>query len=747
LEINMRYGTIGCVLMGFLLGAMADVARAGKSVSYAELLSYLTDLDKLPIIEPGVYCKQFSSYDRQSRIDEATGKQVNWDANGDAGQYLRIDPDTKEGVMAEMDGPGCIFRIWSANPQGVIRFYFDGDVKPTHEWDFAALFRGKIPPFTAPLVWCRDPKNFESAADCYLQIPFARSCKVTSLLIDNKGKPKPPGHYYHIDYRTFPKDWKVESFKLPLSDADRKTVENTAQRWSGARAEDFKITQISLPPGQTVVAGELQGPGIIRALWAKLHSTEKWATRKVLLKAFWDGEEKASIDAPIGDFFGEPKDVPYRSYPMEIGEDINSCFFPMPIHKSARIVLVNEGSMPATVAFSSSFEVRDVPENWALFHARYRQEKESTTFDYPFVETTGTGKFVGVCLFPDNIHGGWWGEGDEKVWVDGEKFPSWFGTGSEDYFGDAWGIQHFVNPSHGHPQKRVERMQGCYRWHIADNIPFYKSFRMTIENYAGQPSEKTKNDYYSVAYWYQLPGGSDFFKETPVAERIPRGFAEPHALEAEDCVVPEQAGLSIITDEELPQELSRGKGVKLIGKPGDSFTFHLAVENADRYRITAQPARGVKGCEHEILVDGKKIENWAQLNKGRNTVSIRLLGASPASGPCELILDFFRLDVYKNLIAAWMVIGPFANPERKGLDIAYPPEKNVDIKARYKGRDGEVGWQKFSDPSGMIYLDRLLEPKEDCVVYGACIVDAPQEGPETLLLGSDDGVKVWINGK
>src|SRR6185295_7164495 len=112
---------------------------------------------------------------------------------------------------------------------------------------------------------------------------------------------------------------------------------------------------------------------------------------KVLLKVYWDGEAKPSIDAPIGDFFGEPKDVPYRSYPMEIGEDINTCFFPMPFHKSARIVLVNEGSHPVSVSFyCAHLEAPQMPENWGLFHAKYYQEKQSTTFDYPFIEATGT---------------------------------------------------------------------------------------------------------------------------------------------------------------------------------------------------------------------------------------------------------------------------------------------------------------------------------------------------------------------
>ncbi len=743
----MRLTTTTNLLAIISLGALTSAADAGRRLTYADLLAHLTDLDRLPVIEPGVACRQFSSYDRQSRVDEATGALIDWEANGDAGKYLRIDPETKEGVMAEMEGPGCIFRIWSANPQGTIRFYLDGDTKPTFETDFSGLFRSHTPPFIPPFVWARDPKSHESASDCYLPIPFARSCRITTVGIDKKGNPYTPGHYYIIDYRTFPRDWEVESFKLPLSDADRRALDEAGRLWASPPLPgDVLLGTKELQPGQSHVLLERSGAGVIRAFYAKIRSVEKWATRKVLLRAYWDGQERPAIDCPIGDFFGEPKDVPYRSYPMGITETFNYCRFPMPFRQSARIVIVNEGKEPVQVMASLADEKREIPEDWARFHARYRQEKESTSFDYPLLEAAGTGKLVGIALFPDNIHGGWWGEGDEKVWVDGEKFPSWYGTGSEDYFGDAWGIQHFVNPSHGHPQKRVERMQGCYRWHLGDNIPFYRSIRMTIENYAGLPREKTKNDYYSVAYWYQLPGGSDFFTGTAAADRVPRGYVVPDALEAEDHVAGEQKNLAIVDDEKLPQELSRGRGVKLSGRAGDTFTFNLPADSDDRYRITVHPLRGEEGHAFEMLADGRKVDKWAHLRKGDNPVVIRLLGK--AGEPCAVTLDCFQLTVFKNLITDWVVIGPFASPGGKGLDIAYPPEKQVDPKARYAGRDQEqIGWQKLSHPSGRILMNDLLDPRDNCVVYGACVVEPPRAGRYTLLLGSDDGVKVWINGK
>ncbi len=744
---------LATALMGLICTSCATRAA---HLTYEDLLAHMTDLDRLPVIEPGVYCRQFSSYDRNSKYDPATGTYINWDANGDRGQYLRVDPETNEGVMAEMEGPGCIFRIWSANPQGVIRFYLDGDTTPTYEWDFMKLTTGEIEPFIKPLVWKRDPNNRNSASNIYLPIPFARSCKVTSVVIEENGSTKTPGHYYIIDYRVFPRGWKVESFKLPLSESQREAVRQTAQKWADCGTVDlhpldrFAINRLAVPPGESRVAAEIAGPAVIRQFRAKLNSTEKWATRKVLLKVYWDGQQSPAVCCPIGDFFGEPNDVNYKSYPMGITDYSNYCFFPMPFHESAQVVIANEGSQPAPVETTIAYRQEDVPDTWGLFHAKWRTEVASSSFDYPLIDARGTGKLVGICLFPDNIHGGWWGEGDEKVYVDGEKFPSWFGTGSEDYFGDAWGIRCFHNPSHGFPQSNVERLQGCYRWHLGDNIPFYKSFRMTIENYKGLPGVKTRNDYSSVAYWYQLPGGSDFFEETPVADRIPRGYVAGGAIEAEQFLDADdlKSGMSIICDDGLPQPLSSSRGVKLTGKIGDEFTLKVPADLDEVHVLRLVQARDVKASGYDILVNGKKVGERVRLKKGLNPLTIRFTGDPVEGDRCELVVDHFLLEVYRNMITDWMVIGPFPNPDRKGFDAAYPPETGIALAGQYKGRqDKPVRWQRVTRLDGIVMLNDLFKPKEHLVVYGACTVNSPRASKRTLLLGSDDGVKVWLNGK
>ncbi len=732
-------------------------SRAAEKLSYVDLLDHLTNLDRLPVIEPGVYCRQASSYDRQSRYDAATGEYIAWDANADAGNYIRVDPDTREGVMAEIDGPGCIFRIWSANPRGLIRFYLDGATEPTYEWDFLKLCSGEVEPFIPPLAWRRDKAEQRSASNLYLPISFAKSCKVTGLDLENPKRPRAPRQYYILDYRVFPKDWEVETFKLPLSAEQREAVTRTAGRWADSGklppkpGEETLEKTVELPPGKTVAVADLVGPATIRQFHAKLHSTEKWATRKVVLRITWDDANKPAVDAPIGDFFGDPKDSSYKSYPMGITDTLNYCYFPMPFRKNARIELVNEGRDPATVDVKLVHAGGPVSDDRGYFHAKWRTELSSLSFDYPLIEATGTGKLVGITLFPHNHHGGWWGEGDEKVYVDGEKFPSWFGTGSEDYFGDAWGIRTMHNPSHGFPQpvegSSAKELFACYRWHLGDNIPFYKSLRMTIENYAAQPGERTRNDYSSVAYWYQLPGGSDFFEPAPVMDRVPRAYVAQGAIEAERCL-PEGSVFDIVESEGLPQPLSGDRGVRLSFALGALTRFEIPVPADDVYNLALVPARGVEASSFELLHDGRPIDQRVRLRKGLNEIQFKFTGKPVSGNRYELIADYFTLAPDENMITEWMIAGPFPNPDRKGLQIVYPPEEKLDLSATYEGRGGKpVKWQKLARTDGEMLLNELYKPVENLVVYGAAVIEAKKPGTYTLNVRSDDGVKVWINGE
>lgn len=739
------------IWVGVVLAAAA-AARADRD--YAFFLERVIDLDHLPVLEEGVRCAQFSSYNRASRYDEATGKYVNWEANADSGKYLRIDSETGEAVMAEMQGPGCIWRIWSANPQGRIRFYLDGAPKPTFECDFNELFSGRVEGFPRPLVWQRRIVlgGDNPASDSYVPIPYARSCKVTA--------DRPHNQYYHIGYTTYPKGTGIETFSLDRDAREQAAMQRVCKALSNCGEDpqlgrDVQVEEdsVTVYPGETVDL-EIPGPAIIRQCMAKVASEERWARRKIRLQVYWDDEERPSVDAPIGDFFGDAwEEARYRSLPLGITDDLNYCYWRMPFEKSARFVVTNSGNRPAGLRYRIAYESGPIPARAARFHAKWRRDRHSTEFDYPVLVCEGRGKFVGMVLFPDNIVGGWWGEGDEKVYVDGEKFPSTFGTGSEDYFGDAWGILFFTNALHGSPTPggwNTRRRQSCYRWHIADSIPFEKSFRFTIENYSALGRGEIRNDYSSMAYWYQVPGGSDFFAPTTVEDRIPQGPIQPGAIDAEGLVeagsLPD--GASIVSDEELPEALCRGKGLRIRGPAGTTVPIRLPAPDEGRFAVQVVTAEGLKRSEFELVQDGRPVGEHVRLRKGPNPISVRLTGKPVEGDRCEVILDYFLLRPYRKFVTDWQILGPFDNTDDKGVGRAFGPETDGFLPGKtYEGKRGPVTWRKIRVPEGRIASDqKYFEDNQHIILYAYCEIFSPGDRSVQAFLGSDDGVDVRVNG-
>lgn len=471
-----------------------SLAQSAKPLTYVDILHQLTDLDRLTHLQTGCKGGLFSSWDRNSR--------TRWGANGDAGQYLRVEP-TGEAVMMDIDGPGVIYRTWSANPMGKIRIYLDNADSPSFEWNFPDLFDGNLAPFIKPFVYRRDRP--QSASDCYLPIPFAKHIKVTA--------DKAHGQYYHFNYVLYPKDRAVQSFHLPLSTEEQAALSAAAQAWSnpgkdpkpqlaGQKSISEKIT---IKPGDSAIICDLQGSGVIRAVRARVQSEQRYAWRKLVLQGNWDGASWPQVLTPLGPFFGfDWETAEYGSVPAGCRKGQAYQFYPMPFRKSAKISLKNYLEQSATVEYEIEWApLTAEPEDLVYFYARWRHEPDSLTFDYPFLETAGHGHFVGVSMPIDHPLPGWWGEGDEKVWVDDDDFPPFIGTGSEDYFGDAWGIRYLSGPSFGASSMKGHRTCN-YRWHFMDFIPFSKRMRMTIENYGpnGQ-GPRGQYDYSSTAFWYQ----------------------------------------------------------------------------------------------------------------------------------------------------------------------------------------------------------------------------------------------------
>ena len=709
-------------LAACLLALCASLGGAAE-LDYSHFLRNLIDLDRLPVLDEGVTCRQFSSYDRASKYDEKTDKYINWGANGDCGQYLRAEPNG-EAVMAEMDGPGCIVRIWSANPQGKIRFYLDGDAKPTYEWPFADLFHDKVPPFKPPVCGMDG-----AGANIYLPIPYAKSCKVTADKAHNQ--------YYHIGYKTFPKTAAVKTFRLPLSDEESKLLDEVIHAWNNCQTVDLDvpIATIDLPVGKPVTVLDAGGPGTIKWLYAGLTSDERYACRRVLLRMYWDGEEKPSVECPLGDFFGTGFFAnPYASLPLETA----ICRWRMPFRKKALITVTNEGTKPAKLAWSHSVPPRsgDLKPNTAYFHAKWRREDPCKTFDYPILECEGApGRYVGCMLNVDNPDQGWWGEGDEKVYVDGEKFPSTFGTGSEDYFGDAWGFRHFIRPFHGNTLGQgpgFSNKWSVYRWHISDDIPWEKSFRITIENYGRD------KDYSSVAYWYQLHPQKDFFTSVPVEGRMPRPKAIPGVVEAESLNIP---GATVVADEGAMDEFSQGKAVVLKGKAGQSFELPAPVPADDVYTVLLYGAKGEAHPPFDAMVGETRVghgENAfaqsalfragkARLAKGEAKVAVKLL----AEG--SLVLDALQLEPSRKerdvLEAEGLPILASSGPQAATEDIRLPwsGDSQLLLSATEAGQSVTLGLPVKA--AGRHLLSARLTRGPDCGTVQALLGEKPLGEP------------------
>ena len=316
---------------------------------------------------------------------------------------------------------------------------------------------------------------------------------------------------------------------------------------SGGNADSRAIAS-----GQTLTLLDDAGPGIITHIWFTIASGEKYHLKKLVLRAYWDGEATPSVETPVGDFFGLGlgQYVLYQSLPLQVAPDnALNAFFPMPFQKTARLTVTNEGSRPVDdFYFNIDYRVykRALPPDTLYFHAQYRQATPAKGWtnqwesngdpavdgkknldgadNYVWMEATGRGHFVGVTMSVLQNQDSWWGEGDDMFFIDGEKLPSINGTGSEDYFLGAWdfGGHPFSYQLYGAPMVGAElagRGSSVYRFHLDSPIPFTQSIKATIEH--GHANHRS-DSYFSVAYWYQTEPHAHFPALPPVGDRLPK---------------------------------------------------------------------------------------------------------------------------------------------------------------------------------------------------------------------------------
>ena len=310
-------------------------------------------------------------------------------------------------------------------------------------------------------------------------------------------------------------------------------VEGTGKNAAKDLGQGWKISpSVKIKSKETFVLGEINGSGAIQHIW--MTPTGHW--RYLILRMYWDGESTPSVEVPVGDFFasGWNQYAQLSSLPVCVnpGSAFN-CYWEMPFKKSAKLTIENIGEDDATVYYQIDYALSDVPGDAAYFHAQFRRQNPLQYKEvYTILDNVkGWGHYVGTYMAWGVNNTGWWGEGEIKFFMDGDKeFPTIAGTGTEDYFCGSYNFenqkthqyQEFSTPYTGlhqviRPDGLYNSQQrfGLYRWHIMDPIRFEKDLKVTIQALGWRSGGRylpLQDDIASVAYWYQAEPHAAFPK-------------------------------------------------------------------------------------------------------------------------------------------------------------------------------------------------------------------------------------------
>jgi len=627
--------------------------------------------------DPAYACFQASSYDRASVSPD---EPSTWMANNDRSFFIRSETNSGrvEWVMMDAKGPGCVVRIWatSGNPIGNIRVYLDDAEQPVINEPAKALIGGDA------LVGPPLSKVRARGMNFYLPIPYAKRCKITydrpNFHVTRNGDDL---LYYQINYRTYAAGAKVQSFSQAGFEAAKQKI---------ARLQESLLQPDTMGNGGTRHGPVTLAEGGVKAISAfdraeasaicrikmRIEADDlAVASRSTVLSIKFDGQQ--TVWCPVGDFFGSGVGVnPYRGWWRQIGKDgWMACYWVMPFQKSYDIQVKNLGKQEVTV----TAHLVEKPWKWddrsMFFHTNWRLEHPidaSSKHDWNYLQATGQGVFMGDTLAMYNPVQGWWGEGDEKIYFDGQKFPSHFGTGTEDYYGYAWCTPElFESPFHSQPRAEGPRNRGHVtntRVRLLDAIPFTKGFRFDMEVWHWQPVNVV---YAATTHWYGRPGAKGNYGPMPELARVivtqpPKPRKVEGALEGEDLEIVERSG-GVTEIQDIPQ--FKWSGNKQIwwrdAKPGDKLVLAVPVDKAGKYTIEAGLTKAIDYGIVRLYLDDKPlgepidlINNGViskvfalgdhQLTAGRHTLTAEIVGANPKAIQRHMFgLDYLKLSPAK----------------------------------------------------------------------------------------------------
>ncbi len=311
--------------------------------------------------------------------------------------------------------------------------------------------------------------------------------------------------------------------------------EGSASRAARDLGQGWKVNPyLVVEPKTTVVLAEMDGPGAIQQIW--MTPTGHW--RFSILRIYWDGEKEPSVEVPVGDFFcaegGGFNPISSLAVCVNPGSAFNS-YWVMPFRKKCRITLENIAEEKMTIFYQVNYTLTGVPDDAAYFHAQFRRQNPLPYKEvYTIVDgIRGRGHYVGTWMLWQTNSRGWWGEGEIKFYMDGDKeFPTICGTGTEDYFcgsygfaqkqeDGSWGYVDYTTPYAGFAvvepdENLLDRAQTrfkMYRWHITDPVRFEKDLKVTMQALGWRSGGRylpLQDDIASVAFWYQTEPHATF---------------------------------------------------------------------------------------------------------------------------------------------------------------------------------------------------------------------------------------------
>jgi hypothetical protein len=390
----------------------------------------------------------------------------------------------------------------------------------------------------------------------------------------------------------------------------------------------------TVPPGATHVLMDESGPGVITHIWITFLGPEpqNWAPRgsanhqELMLRMYWDGETRPAVEAPLGDFFancfGERREVISLPVVVEDADSYNA-FWRMPFRKSARIEIENQGDLPFSMLYFNIdwIKLDNLPKDTPYFYAQYRQEYPAVKGkDYLVLETAGKGQYVGTVLAVRMRSPAWFGEGDEKIYIDGEKKASIWGTGTEDYFLSAWGLKTTSTPYFGVPFFDFRGIGGhtsAYRWHIEDPMPFKSSIKVTFEHmgwmsqdenpeYKSTSWNEREDDYASVAFWYQT-GVPTFAERAPgAADRRLQDLARV-TVKAADLTAAARHGEGALSKRTSDPFGAEDLVYQPRQAPGAWIEIPFEIKAKEPLHLVLRGTRAVDGGSYQAFLNGVKI--------------------------------------------------------------------------------------------------------------------------------------------